>query len=788
MPALFKYLSQKLPIKYLNKMRNIPHRSYGKIPLTMRRTLPILSRPKLSSQSVRRRFYSNNFNKNDLLERLRTGQITKAEVQRLIMNQQSNPTHQSSNGYKTIQSMSDYPTQMQPPIHTGTAKITPMHATGGITASSSIPTISTIGSKTNPLYMKRQTSFKEFIFSLFPFLFIFWMLGGLDLVRNRKQGGVGGMFGNNYSEWDEEDWEDDDDELTNEDGTLTTLKNKSDEKHHTKDKEQNEEDQLDRRAEFFKKLGIDLKANQDQDQSRDTDNKGMGVGTQQMAVKKDKKKRKRVRFKNVCGNEEAKVDLIDLVDYLKNPNKYQKMGCKLPKGVLMAGPPGTGKTLLARALAGEAGVPFLATNGASFDEIFVGVGVMRVRKLFERAKERAPCIVFIDEIDAIANTRMQMGTAHSSDSLNALLSEMDGFEQNSGVIVIAATNMPDRLDAALVRPGRFDRKVHLQLPDKRAREDIVRLYLGERGDSTVNVSELVGDISGFSGAELESMVNLASIECVKEGKGKVSHAHLIEAKEVISMGRARRTLDIGLKTKAVTAYHEGGHAIVSLYTRGAKPVYKATILPRGAALGFVASINEDEFMATKESLLAQLDVCMGGRAAEEIYSGSTQITTGASSDFNQATRIAMGMVCQYGMSDKVGRVYYNTDDINKLSPDTQNVINSEVKRLLDESYYRATQIIHKHKKQWQLLAKGLLDKETLTGEEIRSMIDYHLDQQIQPIDHILTKIKENQQSQENDTHTSTTKELKKNRKIKNTSKLMNNIQATSAPQLLNPNV
>eukprot|EP01083_Nonionella_stella_P095279 267448_1 len=329
MPALFKYLSQKLPIKYLNKMRNIPHRSYGKIPLTMRRTLPILSRPKLSSQSVRRRFYSNNFNKNDLLERLRTGQITKAEVQRLIMNQQSNPTHQSSNGYKTIQSMSDYPTQMQPPIHTGTAKITPMHATGGITASSSIPTISTIGSKTNPLDMKRQTSFKEFIFSLFPFLFIFWMLGG--------------MFSNNYNEWDAEDWEDDNDELTNEDGTLTTLKNKSDEKHHTKDKEQNEEDQLDRRAEFFKKLGIDLKANQDQDPSRDT---------QQMAVQKDKKKRKRIRFKNVCGNEEAKVDLIDLVDYLKNPNKYRSEN----------------EMQTARALAGEAGVPFLATNGASFDD------------------------------------------------------------------------------------------------------------------------------------------------------------------------------------------------------------------------------------------------------------------------------------------------------------------------------------------------------------------------------------------------------------------------------------
>eukprot|EP01084_Bolivina_argentea_P061189 111833_1 len=375
--------------------------------------------------------------------------------------------------------------------------------------------------------------------------------------------------------------------------------------------------------------------------------------SEHLLANKTKKKRKRVRFSNVCGNEEAKLDLQDLVDYLKNPEKYQKMGCKLPKGVLMAGPPGTGKTLLARALAGEAGVPFLATNGASFDEIFVGVGVMRVRKLFERAKERAPCIVFIDEIDAIANTRMQMGTAHSSDSLNALLSEMDGFEQNSGVIVIAATNMPDRLDAALIRPGRFDRKVHLQMPDKKARQDIVKLYLGDRGDLTVNIVELVSDVSGFSGAELESMVNLASIECVKEGKNRVSQKHLIEAKEIISMGRARTSLDIGIKTKTVTAYHEGGHAIVSLYTAGSKPIYKATILPRGTALGFVASSNEDEFMATKESLLAQMDVCMGGRAAEEIYSGNTHITTGASSDFNQATRIATLMVCQWGMSSKV---------------------------------------------------------------------------------------------------------------------------------------
>jgi len=704
----------------------------------------MISNPNLSYNnynSVRRRFYSNNGNGNynDLLDRLRNGQITKAEVQRLIIDQ-SNANNANSN--KTIQSMSDSSSTSRTGKiiqlgNVGPSSIGGMSGSGG----NALPTVtSTVGTKTNPLYMKRQTSFKEFIFSLFPFLFIFWMLGGFDLVRNRKQGGVGGMFGSNYSEWDEEDWEDDDEMIDDDNKQLTEqqkeeMKQKKEEEEARKKKQ--EEDEMDRRTSFFKKLGIDLSSNKDDDKQNDKSNNNQ----QQISVnnaKKEKKKRKRVRFKNVCGNEEAKLDLQDLVDYLKNPQKYQKMGCKLPKGVLMAGPPGTGKTLLARALAGEAGVPFLATNGASFDEIFVGVGVMRVRKLFERAKERAPCIVFIDEIDAIANTRMQMGTAHSSDSLNALLSEMDGFEQNTGIIVIAATNMPDRLDAALIRPGRFDRKVHLQLPDKKAREDIVRLYLGERGDENVNIPQLVGDISGFSGAELESMVNLASIECVKEGKSKVSQAHLIEAKEVISMGRARTTLDVGIKTKTVTAYHEGGHAIVSLFTKGAKPVYKATILPRGSALGFVASINEDEFMATKESLLAQLDVCMGGRAAEEIYSGSTQITTGASSDFNQATRIATAMVCQYGMSHKVGRVYYSIEDINKLSPDTQNVINEEVRRLLDESYYRARNILLTHKKEWELLANGLLERETLNGKEIRDLIAYDESQRIEPVDFIFT--------------------------------------------------
>eukprot|EP00485_Elphidium_margaritaceum_P000270 CAMPEP_0202697550 /NCGR_PEP_ID=MMETSP1385-20130828/10896_1 /ASSEMBLY_ACC=CAM_ASM_000861 /TAXON_ID=933848 /ORGANISM="Elphidium margaritaceum" /LENGTH=755 /DNA_ID=CAMNT_0049354047 /DNA_START=274 /DNA_END=2541 /DNA_ORIENTATION=- len=690
--------------------------------------------------TVRRRAYGNG-SSNDLLERLRSGQLTKAEVQQLIMNQ-SHLNQQLS--HKTITSSSvQSPSSMAPSMSTG-GKIDAM---GAHHHHQPLPTVtSTVGTKTNPLYMKRQTSFKEFIFSLFPFLFIFWMLGGFDIVRNRKPGGVaGGMFGSNYSEWDEEDWEDDEDDSDSDTDSELSMQQKEELKHKKEadaaKKKQQEEEETDRRKAFFKKLGIDLSTGDGKDEDGSED-----ASTNQLSVngtnKQQRKKRKRVRFNNVCGNEEAKMDLQDLVDYLKNPQKYQVMGCKLPKGVLMAGPPGTGKTLLARALAGEAGVPFLATNGASFDEIFVGVGVMRVRKLFERAKERAPCIVFIDEIDAIANTRMQMGTAHSSDSLNALLSEMDGFEQNTGIIVIAATNMPDRLDAALIRPGRFDRKVHLQLPDRKAREHIVRLYLGERGDDTIDIPLLVGDISGFSGAELESMVNLASIECVKAGANKVSQKHLIEAKEVISMGRARTNLDVGIKTRTVTAYHEGGHAIVSLYTKGAKPVYKATILPRGSALGFVASVNEDEFMATKESLLAQLDVCMGGRAAEELYSGSAQITTGASSDFNQATRIATAMVCQYGMSSKVGRVYYSTDDINKLSPELQNVINQEVRRLLDESYHRAKHIIVEHENAWKMLANGLLEKETLNGDEIRTMIAWDESQQIEPVDSILSE-KEN---------------------------------------------
>ena len=697
------------------------------------------------------RWHSSSSTTDSLLNRLKNGEITKQEVQRLILSQndmknrldnyeQNRTITSSNNDNKSSTSINLGNVMDTTGYNNSNSKITSMSLGG---------TVTTLGSRNNPMYMRRQTTFKEFVFSLFPFLFIFWMLGGFDMIKSRKvgQGGLPGIFSNNYSEWDEEDWEDDDETNDNDNNDDDIKLQSHDELQSKLNIERNKIDEENRRQRFFNRLGIhlenhnneqenDTQNNTSNDTSNDKTNTKLLKNNNNNGNNKTRKKKKRIRFKDVCGNDEAKTDLMDLVDYLKNPDKYKRMGCKLPKGVLMSGPPGTGKTLMARALAGEAGVPFLSTNGASFDEVFVGVGVMRVKKLFERAKELSPCIIFIDEIDAIANTRMQMGTAHSSDSLNALLSEMDGFDQNNGVIVIAATNMADRLDPALIRPGRFDRKVRVGLPDKKARSEIVKLYLGNRGDNTVNIELLVGDISGFSGADLESMVNLASIEAVKQGKNSVSMKDLIEAKEVISMGRARTT-DVGIKTKKVTAYHESGHAIVSLYTKGSKPIYKATILPRGDALGFVASINDDEFMMTKESLLAQLDVCMGGRAAEEIFNGKTQITTGASSDFNKATNIATKMVTQWGMSPKIGKVYYSTENLSKLSPELQNIINKEVKRLLDESFHRATKLIKKHKNKLELLANELIKKETLSGDEIKTLIKWSENDKIEPKDFIL---------------------------------------------------
>jgi len=350
---------------------------------------------------------------------------------------------------------------------------------------------------------------------------------------------------------------------------------------------------------------------------------------------------------------------------------------------------------------------------------------MRVRNLFERAKELAPCIIFIDEIDAIGSSRGGMSVSpHASDSLNALLVEMDGFEANNGVVVIAATNMVQKLDHALIRAGRFDRTIRVGLPDREQRQEIIKMYLKDNGDDTVDIKTLISDLAGFSGADLANIVNLAGIEAVKEKKEQISMAHLVEAKETVAMGRARKSMDVPKKEKELTAYHEGGHAIVALFTEGANPIYKATLMPRGPALGMVTFTTEDEYSKTQESLLAQLDVSMGGRAAEELIFGSDQVTTGASSDFNQATRLATRMVTQFGMSNKVGMVFYEPDQIEKLSPDLRNLINGEIKRLIDESYQRAKNTLIKHGDKLDLLAEALLTEETLTVDQIKKTIDF----------------------------------------------------------------
>jgi len=498
------------------------------------------------------------------------------------------------------------------------------------------------------------------------------------------------MFDDNYKEYDEIHWEDDEEE-----GNETDT---------------NEKEKIQPSGWRDRVLGL------------------FGISVNEEPVNKQKsrqRKQKKITFANVCGCDEAKTDLQDIVYYLKNPEEFREMGVKLPKGVLLEGSPGTGKTLMARALAGEAGVPFLSTNGSAFDQIFVGVGVMRVRNLFERAKELAPCIVFIDEIDAIGSSRGGASMSpHASDSLNALLVEMDGFEENSGVIVIAATNMVQKLDHALIRAGRFDRTIRVALPDRKDRKAIIEMYLKDKGDDTVDVNVLVSDLAGFSGADLANIVNLGGIEAVKEKKSKISMLHLVEAKETVAMGRARKSLVVPRKEKELTAYHEGGHAVVALFTAGANPIYKATLMPRGPALGMVTFTNEDEFSKTREALLAQLDVAMGGRAAEELIFGQAQVTTGAGSDFNQATQLATRMVTQFGMSDKVGKMYYEARDIEKLSPELQNLINSEVKTLLDESYERAKSTLIKHGDKLEILAQALLKEETLTVDQIKLRLGY----------------------------------------------------------------
>eukprot|EP00899_Mesostigma_viride_P011764 jgi/Mesvir1/20589/Mv14826-RA.1 len=425
-------------------------------------------------------------------------------------------------------------------------------------------------------------------------------------------------------------------------------------------------------------------------------------------------------FADVKGCDEAKAELEEIVEYLKHPQRFTRLGGKLPKGVLLTGPPGTGKTLLARAIAGEAGVPFFFRAGSEFEEMFVGVGSRRVRALFAAAKKKAPCIVFIDEIDAVGGSRRQW-ESHTRKTLNQLLVEMDGFEANEGIIVLAATNLPETLDSALTRPGRFDRIIHVPNPDVRGRKEILQHYLADKPLAPdVDVAKLARGTSGFSGADLANLVNVAAVKAALDNAEVVTNAQLEFAKDRILMGSERKSAVISDESRKLTAYHESGHAVVALNTEGAMPVHKATITPRGNALGMVTQLpDKDETSISMRQMLAKIDVCMGGRVAEEMVFGADHITTGARSDLQQATALARHMITECGMSKTLGPVYVDTSGPAHPSRETQVAIDSEIMRLLKESYTRAQRLLTKHEKDLHKLANALLESETLTGDEIR---------------------------------------------------------------------
>lgn len=433
---------------------------------------------------------------------------------------------------------------------------------------------------------------------------------------------------------------------------------------------------------------------------------------------------KNVTFEHVKGVEEAKNELQEVVEFLKNPQKFTVLGGKLPKGVLLVGPPGTGKTLLARAVAGEADVPFYYVSGSEFDEMFVGVGANRIRNLFKEAKANAPCVIFIDELDSVGGKRIESPMhPYSRQTINQLLAEMDGFKPNEGVIVIGATNFAEALDNALVRPGRFDMQVTVPRPDVKGRTEILKWYLSKiKVDSAVDAEIIARGTVGFSGAELENLVNQATLKAAVDEKEMVTMKDLEFAKDKILMGPERRSVEIDSKNKTITAYHESGHAIVAYYTKDAMPINKATIMPRGPTLGHVSLLPEnDRWSETRAQLLAQMDVNMGGRVAEELIFGNENITTGASSDFDGATRIAKLMVTKFGMSDKLGVMTYS--DLSKQSPETQAAVEQEVRVLLKDSYDRAKNLLKTYSKEHKTLADALLRYETLDAKEIQMVLE-----------------------------------------------------------------
>lgn len=435
-------------------------------------------------------------------------------------------------------------------------------------------------------------------------------------------------------------------------------------------------------------------------------------------------------FKDVKGCDEAITELQEIVQYLKSPEKFTRLGGKLPKGVLLTGPPGTGKTLLARAVAGEAGVPFFYKTGSEFDEMFVGVGSRRVRSLFAAAKKKAPCIVFIDEVDAVGGKRTNWESSGGSrKTLNQLLTDMDGFEENSGVVVMAATNLQELLDPALTRPGRFDRQVAVGLPDVRGRQQIIDLYLeGKPLASDVDSENLARRTPGFSGAELANLVNEAALLAARNDADSINALLLDEARDKVLMG-SPRSLVQSTEARKLTAYHEGGHALVALYTPGAKPIHKATIVPRGHALGMVSQVpDKDEYSTTKQQMMAHIDVCMGGKAAEELIFGSDFVTSGATSDLKTATRLAKYMVEDCGMNDRIGPVALldgsngNGGGSGSVGDDVRKAADEEVTKILKDSYSRVATLLKNKENELHALATELLQKETLAQREIKELL------------------------------------------------------------------
>ena len=439
-------------------------------------------------------------------------------------------------------------------------------------------------------------------------------------------------------------------------------------------------------------------------------------------------------FKDVAGCEEAKQDVQELVDFLKDPTKFQKLGGKIPRGVLMVGPPGTGKTLLARAVAGEAKVPFFSISGSDFVEMFVGVGASRVRDMFDQAKKHAPCIVFIDEIDAVGRHRgAGLGGGHDEreQTLNQLLVEMDGFEGNDGIIVVAATNRPDVLDPALLRPGRFDRQVVVDLPDLRGREQILKVHM-RKVPISKDVEPLViaRGTPGFSGADLANLVNEAALFAARYSDKKVDQSHFDLAKDKIMMGPERKSMILSDEHKRITAYHEAGHAIVGRLMPEHDPVYKVTIIPRGRALGVTMFLpEEDKYMQSRQYLLGRISALFGGRIAEEIINGKDGITTGASNDIDVATGIATNMVTKWGLSS-LGPLKYGDEDTNPFlgksaamqnqtfGAETSNKIDAEIKKIIDDSYSKAKKLLNDNLEKLHVMADALLKYETIDADQI----------------------------------------------------------------------